>query len=100
MSRENEVLINELEHNANASGNRPAERRLCDLTVWFYHNRHRIAPENLKSRVDFLEKALWIQLEQNALLLDRLHELETATKSKKLFLPIGLTASGDVKRFG
>lgn len=92
------VLVEELLYNAKASGNRILERRLADLSVWFYQNRGRIAPENLKTRVDFLEKAFWILIEVCALQTERVHELEASRKGKALWLPKGMAVKGDIQR--
>lgn len=84
-------LCNELVDNASISGNRTAERRLADLAVWYYKNAFFIPPENLKSRVDFMHKALWTMVEMNALLLERLHEVEG---SKQIWTPSGMNVNG------
>lgn len=90
-----EVLIQDLIHNARASGNKPLEQRLSDLTVWFYRGKTRISPENLPMKTAFLEKSLWILLEVNALLVERCHELEVARKGRtKLWLPSGARVNG------
>lgn len=92
-------LIEELMYNAKVSGNRVAERRLADLTVWFYKEMAGFAPENMVGRQKFLEKAMWILIEQMALLMERIHELESA-KAKHLWTPTGMNIQGDVRRFG
>lgn len=88
------VLIEELMHNARASGQQPLERRLADVAVWFYNNRDRLARDNLAARQDFLEKAFWIQLEINALLLERLRK---QSGSDALWLPSGMLMDGTRK---
>lgn len=90
-----EVLIKELMHNARVSGQQTLEKRLADTAVWFYSNRDRIARDNLAARQAFLEKAFWIQLEINALLLERLRK---ATGSSHLWLPKGML-SDNVREF-
>lgn len=92
-------MLEELEHNAKASGNRPLERRLADLTVWLYHNKQRIPPSNVEARLALTEKALWIALEVMAFQVERLHELE-AEKASNLWLPKGVVANGDMRKFG
>jgi hypothetical protein len=89
-------LIDELQHNATASGNRPLERRLADLTAWHYNNTQALAKDNLAARQAFLERAFWIQLEVIALLVERLRETEG---SKNLWLPAGLDVHGDLRSF-
>lgn len=90
------TLIQELMHNANVSGQNPLERRLADTAVWFYSNKDRIARDNLAARQAFLEKAFWIQLEINALLLERLRKVGG---SEGLWLPSGMLMNGDVHEF-
>lgn len=91
MSEANEAnLISDLLYNASASGNRTLEKRLADTCVWFYKNRERIPFDNLAARQAFLQKAFWTMLEVNALLLERIHELEDARRSKALWLPRGV----------
>ena len=92
-------LIEELYHNASVSGNRPLEQRLADTAIWFYKNKGRIPLDNLASKQAFLEKAFWILLEVNALLTERLHELEDSKRSKALWLPRGIKLSDDEREF-
>ncbi len=90
--RDAEKLVEELYHNAKASGGRPLERRLADLTLWFYRNKNRIAPDNLRTRIELLEKTVWIQMEIMALLLERNHELEAAKRGmSSLWLPASMS---------
>jgi hypothetical protein len=99
--RSEEKLIEELLHNAQASGNRALERRLADLTIWFYKNKGSIPRDNLAARQAFLEKGFWIQMEVIALLLERNHELEAAKRGmSNLWLPRGLDYEGDLRKFG
>ena len=93
-----EHLLRDLEYNARASGNKVLERRLADTAIWFYKNQDRIPFDNLAARQAFLQRAFWILLEVNALLLDRLHELEGIGKSKHLWLPRGAELNG--REFG
>ena len=90
-------LIDELYHNAAASGNRPLERRLADTAIWFYQNKGRIPMDNLAAKQAFLEQAFWIQVEINALLLERIREMGG---SQGLWLPKGLDVKGDLRSFG
>jgi hypothetical protein len=94
-------LIQTLMHNARASGNRPLERLLADITVWHYQNKSTLARDNLASRQDFLEKSFWIMLELFALLVERNHELEAAKRGmSNLWLPREIGMNGDPTRFG
>lgn len=86
-------------HNVTASGNRPLERRLADLSVWYHRNRGHFGTDNLAAKQAFLEKAFWIVLETLALTTERLHELEDRGKPKELFLPRGLTVNGNLREF-
>lgn len=92
------AIIEELQNFASRSGNKLLERRLADLSVWFYQNKQRIPPENLLVRQAFMEKALWTMVEVQALLLERIQEMEHARKSGKssLWLPGGMKVNGDV----
>lgn len=94
---QNKQLIDELTHNAVVSQDL-AEQRLADTAAWFFANKDRIPRDNLASRQAFLEKTCWLLIEINALLLDRLHKAEG--KSDTLWLPRGLNAQGDVRKFG
>lgn len=91
------VLVQELMHNASASGQRPLERRLADTALWFASNKDRIPKDNLAARQAFLEKAFWIQMEINALLLERLRQ---GSGSKALWLPAGMVHQDSSARFG
>ena len=94
MTSANDIL-EELAYNANASGNKPLERRTADLAIWFWQNHQRIPRDNLAARQAFFEKALWTFMEVNALLVERLHEVEAMKRGKsRLYLPRGLRANG------
>ena len=100
MGQREEQLLSELEYNARASNQQPLERRLADLTIWYYRNKERIPIDNLASKAAFLEKTIWILLEVCALQTERLHELEHRGSAKGLYLPRGLTVEGDVRKYG
>jgi hypothetical protein len=89
-------LIDDLHHNARASGNRPLERRMADLAIWFEHHKGSISRDNLAARQAFLEKAFWIMLEINALLLERIRE---NSGSKDLWLPRGMLIDDDMRPY-
>ena len=93
-------LIEELMHNARVSGNRTAERRLADLTAWYYSNVDALASNNVEGQVAFLRKATWIMLEEMALLLERIHELEAKGKSPHLWTPRGMAVEGELRDYG
>jgi len=96
-----ESLIEELIHNSNASGQRMLERRLSEVAVWYYKNIGGIPRDNLAAKQAFLEKAFWIMLEVNAMLVERLHDLEgTKTGAKHLWLPRGVKVNGDLRELG
>jgi len=90
-------LIETLMHNAVASGNKVLERRLADLTVWFYKNKDRIPRDNLASRHALLEKAFWTMLEVNALLLERILDMENRKGGSPLWLPKGMNIEGEMR---
>lgn len=81
------TLLEALQHNKRVSGNQTLETRMADLAVWFHHNMHTIPCENVAARVAFLEKAMWIQMELNALLLERMRKLRPGSE---LWLPSGM----------
>lgn len=93
-------LIEELQHNATASGNKTLERRLADLTLWYFKNREQVGRDNLPRALALLEKAFWINLEVNALLVERIHELENNKPGAHIWTPIGLAVNGDLRKFG
>jgi len=90
-------LVEGLQHNATASGNQQLEQRLADTALWFHENKDRIPRDDLRKREDFLEKGFWCLLEINVLLLQRLRE---ERGSKMLYLPAGISARGDMRKFG
>jgi hypothetical protein len=95
MSSRSEVILEELENIATRSGNKMLERRLADLAIWFYRNNKRLAPENLLLRQAFMEKALWTMIEVQALILERMQEMELARKGpSRLYLPVGVRING------
>lgn len=100
MSASEEKLIEELYHNVKASGGRPLERRLADLTIWFHKNRATIDQLNLAAKQVFMEKAMWVLIETLALTVERLHVLENERKPGRLWTVRGLSVSGDLRRFG
>jgi hypothetical protein len=95
-----DTLIDELLHNARVSGNHVLERRMADLAIWYYKNKGSIPRDNLAARQAFLEKALWILLEIQALTLQRVRQ---SRPGSNLFVPNGMLVTGeDAKnlRFG
>lgn len=90
-----ENTVEELLHIAKQAGNRPLERLLADTAVWYYQNHKRIPRENIVARCAFYEKAIWCMIELNALMAERLHELEAGRRgAKHLWLPRGIKANG------
>lgn len=90
-------LIDELVHNADVS-KQLCEQRLADTAAWFFSNKDRMPLDNLASRMDFVFKTCWLLIEMNALLLERVHELEGGKST--LWLPKGMNAKGSMKHFG
>jgi hypothetical protein len=90
-------LIEELHYNAE-NNQLLAEQRLADTAVWFFENKDRMPLDNLASRMEFIFKSVWMLIEMNALLLERIHQLEGG--KSKLWLPRGVSMRGDVKKFG
>lgn len=100
MASSADTLLEELTYNAQASGNKLLERRLADVAVWYYQNRSRVSLDNLAARQALLEKALWTLLEVNALMTERLHELEAMKKGRsRLWVPRGMKVNGGTSEF-
>lgn len=97
MSRENEKLIEELIYNSQVA-DKPLEQRLADTAAWFFANKDRIPRDNLASKQAFLEKTVWLLIEICALQADRIHQVEG--RSSRLWIPRGINATGDVRKFG
>lgn len=96
-----ETLVEELIHNARASGQRPLEQRIADLAIWYYKNVKHIPTDNLAAKQAFFEKAFWCMIEVQALLIERNHELEAAKRGmSNLWLPKGIDVQGDLRKFG
>ena len=91
-------IIKELEE-ISSNEHRPLERRLIDTAVWFSKNKDRIPKHDLEKKVEFLTQTMNILLELFALNIERLRQVDGHT-SERLWLPKGLNASGDMKRFG
>lgn len=92
-----EQLISELIHNAQVS-EEILEQRLADTAAWFFANKDRIPRDNLASRQAFLEKTCWLLIEINALLLERVRKV--SGREGGLWLPRGINAQGDIRKFG
>lgn len=80
-------LIEALKYNQQVSGNKTLETRMADLAVWYSYHRKQIPKEDPIKRAAFLEKALWIQMEINALLLERMRKMRPGGE---LWLPDGM----------
>lgn len=94
MASSAENLLTELIHFAEASGGKMLERRLADTAVWFHNNKSRVPRDNLAARQAMLETALWTLVEVQALMTERLHELESIKTGSKLWLPRGMKVNG------
>lgn len=96
MSSRSEVILEELENIATRSGGKMLERRLADLAIWFYRNNKRLAPDNVMARQAFMEKAFWTMIEVQALILERMQEMELSRKGpSRLYLPAGIRVNGE-----
>ena len=102
MSEINDSLIRKLEE-ISTETHLPLEQRLIDTAIWYHKNRERIPSENLKSRLDFTEKAFDIMLEMIAMLVNRMQLAEGRPKSRSLWMPNGMkvtnTETGKTTRF-
>lgn len=89
-------LIEALQHNKTVSGGQTLETRMADLAVWYHYHRKE-ATDPIK-KLAIVEKVLWIQMEINALLLERIRKLKSGGE---LWLPSGMVATGDdARKFG
>jgi len=77
----------------------PLEKRLIDTAVWYHKNKDTIPKSNVEKRVEFLEKTFDIFLELIAMQVERTQRVE-GYGSDSLWLPKGMTYSGDLKDFG
>jgi hypothetical protein len=75
-----------------AESEHPLEQRMADLALWYFQNKDRIPVDNLGKRMEFNEKTMWILLEINALLVDRLRAMESNSRraATSLWLPSGM----------
>jgi len=73
------------------------ETRLIDWAKWFHENKGRIPPEDLRKRVDFLQKSVDGCLELIALAA---LQMRSQKASSQLYLPNGMRVTGDLTRFG
>ena len=99
MTEITENLIKQLEQ-LSTENHLPFEKRMIDTAVWFHRNKDRIPPENIKARMDFLEKTLDIYLEMMAMALDRMQMAEGRKGSTDLWLPNGMVDFDTGKRYG
>lgn len=84
------TLIRELRQYAAQKGGKPLETRMADLAQWYFYHMGEIPLDNLAAKCALLEKALHVQIEINALLIERMNE--TGRKgSTKLWLPSGMS---------
>lgn len=94
-----ESLIKDLETLAD-DGFLPLEKRLKDTAIWYHRNKERISRDDALKRLDFLERFLDIYLELMAMTVDRIQLSEGRGRSQSLWLPNGVSVTGDVKKFG
>lgn len=63
------------------------EDKVRDVAVWYFENRNRIPPENVRKRLDFMDKAVKCLLEIIAMQAKDIQELEQRRPRAKLWLP-------------
>ncbi len=93
------TLIKQLESKASNTA-LPAEQRLADTCLWWFRNKDRISKENLPARLELQEKMFSIFLELNALIMERIQEIEGLKRSERLWLPRGVSVAGNLRRYG
>lgn len=92
-----------IERLKNAADNSPSplRRRMADMCLWWTANRPRIPPDNLRARMEFNELAMSTLLEIQAMLLERLDELEHGKgRSEHLYLPRSITLHDPIRANG
>lgn len=99
MTEITENLIRQLEELRTAS-HMPLEKRLIDTAVWYHRNKDSLPEENVKARLEFLEKTFDIFLELVAMQVERMQIMEGRPKSQSLWLPAGMRVSGDLGELG
>tara|TARA_Y100000310_G_C20338230_1_gene648534 strand:- start:294 stop:590 length:297 start_codon:yes stop_codon:yes gene_type:complete len=78
----------------------PLEKRLIDTAVWYHKNKDRIPRSNVEKRLEFLEKTFDIFIEMMAMQVERVQQMEGYSSSDSLWLPIGMSFDGDLKKYG
>lgn len=78
------------------------EKRLEEIFRWYEYNKGVIPPENLGKRLDFTQKTIDCLFELIVLQAENIQalELRAGSRSRKLYLPNGVTVMGDLKKFG
>lgn len=89
-------IIKELE-NRQKNSSHPLEKRLLETTLWYHKNLPNIPKDNLRMRLDFLEKYCDCMIENFAWMIERIQEKNNPAK---LWLPQGMAGGGDMTRFG
>ena len=77
-----------------------SEERLAEWALWFHENMHRIPQGNLAKQNQFLLKAVDGCLEILAMQAKDIQLLERRDPLRKLWLPKGMNATGNMTRFG
>lgn len=89
-------LLDKLEKIANAT-NKPLEKRMIQLAVWYYRNNERIT--QVEKRLEFHDIFINNLLETMVMMLERIQKAEGRGSSSSLWLPSGMSLEGDLERF-
>lgn len=76
------------------------DKRITEWAIWYHENLPRLPKGDLLKRMDFMQKALDGAFECIAIATKDIQVLEDRKPSARLWLPTGMKASGDFRRFG
>lgn len=79
---------------------RDLEKRVVEWGVWYHENKGRIPPMHFEKRLAFYEKTIDGLIELLAIAAEDIRTLEGRKRSNQLYLPDGVTMTGDIRRFG
>ncbi|MCI0526270.1 MAG: hypothetical protein L0Y56_02280 [Nitrospira sp.] len=77
----------------------PLEEKLADVGKWYDYHLRRVSTDNVPARLHLQGKAIECLLELLALAAADIQRLEGHKRSNSLWLPNGISVSGDLKRF-
>jgi hypothetical protein len=72
--------------------------RFKEWATWYEHHKNQLSPDNLSKRCDFLTMAFDGLMEVMAITIMEAQDKKQA--SENLWIPVGMTLEGDIKKFG